>query len=516
MIEDSEKTLAMNSSTQILLLLGIVLILKVIFDLVVTRRQRNASARLLGCELAKSRSPSDLLGIETMISLFRALYGHRLPTWYIQNLNSVGDNIHTMSARIMLRDLIVTRDEKNLKTILSTQAGDWELGELRKGVFQSLAGNNIFSYEGSRWKHSRSLNRAAFSRGLVSDLAMYERHVQDLFQLFPNHHDGWTESFDVEPLMYRVTTDIITEFLYGHSVHGLNSEKQSALATKLGVADLPDAQTFINSLNAAADYLAFAGIFGNYHSYIPSWTFRRNVRSIRQYAQWFVKRRLQLLSNRNNAEKKPLDQRFVLLHELSDVMSDPVQLRDETIVLLAAGRSTTAVLMSWVIFFLAREPRVFDKLRSVIISTFGSEFDLQHDGFAELRQCKYLQFCINEALRLGTPTPLTHREASNDTILPSGGGADGASPIFVQKGTMVALSLFAMHHRADLWGDDVEEFRPERWEGKKIDWSFSPFGGGPRKCIGGTTLSQLAAVFPRLAYIEKFTKKQCYRTISSH
>lgn len=49
-----------------------------------------------------------------------------------------------------------------------------------------------------------------------------------------------------------------------------------------------------------------------------------------------------------------------------------------------------------------------------------------------------------------------------------------------------------MHRRKDLFGEDAEEFRPERWldgegEGKKglrVGWEYLPFNGGPRICIG--------------------------------
>lgn len=41
-----------------------------------------------------------------------------------------------------------------------------------------------------------------------------------------------------------------------------------------------------------------------------------------------------------------------------------------------------------------------------------------------------------------------------------------------------------MHRRKDIWGKDANEFRPERWEGKKVGWEFLPFNGGPRICLG--------------------------------
>ena len=51
----------------------------------------------------------------------------------------------------------------------------------------------------------------------------------------------------------------------------------------------------------------------------------------------------------------------------------------------------------------------------------------------------------------------------------------------------VGTSTYHMHRRKDLYGLDAEEFRPERWEGGKLDqigWGFLPFHGGPRICLG--------------------------------
>jgi cytochrome P450 len=49
------------------------------------------------------------------------------------------------------------------------------------------------------------------------------------------------------------------------------------------------------------------------------------------------------------------------------------------------------------------------------------------------------------------------------TVLPTGGGPDRKSPVLVPKGTAVAYSVYTMHRRPDLYGMDVEMFRPERW-----------------------------------------------------
>jgi len=95
---------------------------------------------------------------------------------------------------------------------------------------------------------------------------------------------------------------------------------------------------------------------------------------------------------------------------------------------------------------------------------------------------KYLKALLNESLRLYPVVPANTREATEDTTLPLGGGPDGAAPIFVKKGGLVAWSVYAMHRRKDYFGEDAEEFRPERWlddsttgkKGLRPGWEYLP------------------------------------------
>lgn len=67
---------------------------------------------------------------------------------------------------------------------------------------------------------------------------------------------------------------------------------------------------------------------------------------------------------------------------------------------------------------------------------------------------------------------------------PSGGGADGASPLYLPKGTVVEVHYRTMHRRREIWGPDAEEFRPDRWKDARPGYGYLPFGGGPRICPG--------------------------------
>ncbi len=82
---------------------------------------------------------------------------------------------------------------------------------------------------------------------------------------------------------------------------------------------------------------------------------------------------------------------------------------------------------------------------------------------------------IKVVLRLYPSVPLNGRVAVRDTVLPRGGGPDGLSPVMVKKGQNVAYSVYALHRRTDIYGEDALQFRPERWgEGNKIGrgWDY--------------------------------------------
>lgn len=167
------------------------------------------------------------------------------------------------------------------------------------------------------------------------------------------------------------------------------------------------------------------------------------------------------------------------------------------IAILGAGRDTTAALLSWLFVELAKNTRVFSRLRETILVDFGeSEASVSNITFSKLKSCRYLQYAIQETLRLHPPIPTNGRQAIRSTTLPVGGGEDGTKPVAVRKGQVVVFCVYGMHRRKDIWGEDADEFRPERWEGLKMDWSYLPFSGGPRICLGRKYLSLLSSSVP--------------------
>lgn len=189
--------------------------------------------------------------------------------------------------------------------------------------------------------------------------------------------------------------------------------------------------------------------------------------------------------NSVDVEKSPKSEnigskeRYVFLHELIKQTQDPEILRSELLNILLAGRDTTAGLLSNTWFTLARRPDIWAKLRAEIDELHG-----QPPDYAQIKEMKYLRWVLNECLRVMPVVPANARVAVRDTVIPLGGGLDGKAPVFLPKGSIVVYHPWTFHRRRDFFGEDADEFKPERWEKLRPGWEYLPFNGGPRICLG--------------------------------
>jgi len=211
----------------------------------------------------------------------------------------------------------------------------------------------------------------------------------------------------------------------------------------------------------------------NYWMYAPK-EFKINNKICNDFVDYYVKLALQKSSVEKKAEEGHKKEHYVFLDALAEQTRDPVELRAQMLNILLAGRDTTSSLLSWLFHQLLRHPEVFAKLRQTILDTFGT-YDNPHEiSFATLKGCQYLQCCLNETLRLWSVVPGNGRRSNKATTLPTGGGPDGKSPVFIPPETQVEYSIHVMHRRKDLWGEDADEFKPERFQGRKSGWEFLP------------------------------------------
>lgn len=446
----------------------------------IKKRQRNAKAASLGCLPPPILRSTNLLGNSILRESMKATKEDRGPQYVVEKMDNISPHCHTIKVPILDYEILVTRDPENARVLFTSP--DFDISGTRQASWMPLLGKGIFTSRGETWKHSRALLRPQFTREMISDVGLEEQHLRNLLQQMPaDTSSGWTETVDIAPLFFKFTLDTATEFIFGQSTNTL---------AQLQPNQKEAGQPIDHHFNEAKVWIDKRGALAKFYWLMNSKDFKEHCDTIHKFADSIVANRLahtpEQLDHEKANQDTDKDQRFNLLNELAKETQDPQELRNESLHVLIAGRDTTGCLLGWVFYFLARHPDVYAKLRRTILDQFRSN----QPEFTTLNKCNYLQYVINEALRVATVIPLNERRALRDTTLPRGGGADGKVSVFVPEGTQVLIPLYAMQHREDIWGADVEEFRPERWETHKPGWEFIPFGAGSRKCLGRESLTQ--------------------------
>ncbi len=146
------------------------------------------------------------------------------------------------------------------------------------------------------------------------------------------------------------------------------------------------------------------------------------------------------------------------------------QLRDELMLILFAGHETTAIAMSWALYWIHYLPEVKEKLLTEL-----NALPADSDGMTVYKQ-PYLTAVCNETLRIYPVAMLTFpRVVMKDVDLLG---------TKIDKGTVVAGCIYLTHQREDLYPNPAQ-FKPERFlERQYSPYEFFPFGGGVRRCLG--------------------------------
>ncbi|KAH0818822.1 hypothetical protein GEV33_003969 [Tenebrio molitor] len=154
------------------------------------------------------------------------------------------------------------------------------------------------------------------------------------------------------------------------------------------------------------------------------------------------------------------------------------ELSAQAFVFFIAGFETSSTTMTFALYEIATNPDVQEKLRKEINSVLAN-----HEGkltYAAMMEMSYMEKVLHETLRKYPPLPILTRVCTKDYTVPN-------TTIKIKKGDMVGISTQALHNDPEYY-PDPEKFDPERFseENKKTrpDFTWIPFGEGPRLCIG--------------------------------
>ncbi|PQE33662.1 putative cytochrome P450 52A12 protein [Rutstroemia sp. NJR-2017a WRK4] len=445
-------------STIILFLAGSTYILYNLIQRIVLYHQRSQVIRQNGCKpYAKYPHKEPFLGLDLFFLNIGYSRAHKFLDHSLKRYQAHGN---TFATNFFGDNNIHTIEPENIKTVLSVRFKDFEFSPRRVSALGPIFGKGIFTTDGKEWEHSRTMLRPNFTRSQVADLDVFESHIKKMIKRIPTNG----ETVDLSVLFFMLTIDSATEFLFGQSTDVLDD----GTANKMG-------ERFSDAFTYATEQAGKEGRLGRLAVLFPNKKYREDVKYIHNYVRVFVDKALALRKD-GSLDSSEKDERYTFLAELAKNGHGAKTIQDELLNILLAGRDTTASLLTILWWILARRKDVFEKLREEVMQ-LGSE----RPTFEKIKDMKYLRYCMNEtirsfrrsmltqtALRLYPIVPANGRQAARDTVLPVGGGPDGKSPIFVKKGDMVIYSSWALHRRKDFYGEDADEFRPERWEKLRV------------------------------------------------
>ncbi|KAL9083179.1 MAG: hypothetical protein Q9159_005946 [Coniocarpon cinnabarinum] len=354
---------------------------------------------------------------------------------------------------------------------------------MRLFAFRPFIGPGVLITDGHAWRPARNLLQPAFTRAQIADLRLLKIHVDRLLAVLIANRG----TIDLQPLFHQYGLDISSEFIFGKSVASLDPHTDPK--------DKERARLFLEAVDYCQTAVGKRMRLPHINILTLDPRFWQACRLVRSYIRSRVQQVTADYANMQSGQHSG-STRYILALELCKETKDEKVMQNQLLNVFIPAHGAAATTLMNCFFLLARHPKVYKKLRDEVLSTVTDlDENLQSSEtiFVQLKALKYLQWVISETLRLHPPIGTISRVAKTASLLPIAG--DDAirrfRPALINKGDTVSVSLYALHRRTDIFGDDADSFRPERWQHLRPPyWAFAPFGGGPRHCPG----QQLALV----------------------
>jgi cytochrome P450 len=338
-----------------------------------------------------------------------------------------------------IKDVLVTNGQNFMKGLALQRA-------------KRLLGEGLLTSEGEFHRRQRRLAQPAFHRARV---ASYAASMIDYAALMrARWQDGVT--MDISEEMMRLTLAIVGKTLFDADVESDAPEVGEAMSV---VMDL------FNTITIP---------FFELLQKLPLPQLRR-FDTARAKLDTIIYR---MIEERRLSDKDRGDLLSMLLLAQDDEgdgarMTD-AQLRDELMTIFLAGHETTANALTWTWYLLSQNPDVESRLHAELDEVLGDRLPSVEDA----GRLPYTEMVLTESMRLYPPAWALGRMALSDFEI---GGYR------IPKRSLVLMSQYVMH-RDPRYFPEPEHFDPTRWTAEaretRPQFSYFPFGGGTRRCIG--------------------------------
>jgi cytochrome P450 len=353
--------------------------------------------------------------------------------------------------RVGPQDVFLLNHPESIQNVLVTHQRNFMKGRglERAKVF---LGEGLLTSEGEFHRRQRRLAQPAFHKQRVAGygtiMAEYAVRTREHWQ------EGAT--VDVAQEMMRLTLAIVGKTLFDADVE--------AEATEVGVALTTVMEGWSRLMSLFYDLLRRLPLPSN--------------RRTEQGCDRLNATVLRLISDRRASGEDRGDLLSMLLlaqDEEGDSggMTDQ-QVRDEAMTLFLAGHETTANALTWTWYLLAQHPAVESQLHAELDAVLAGRVPTT-EGVPQLR---YTRMVLAESMRLYPPAWVIGRRVLNDYEI---------LPYTIPANSLLLMSPYVMH-RDPRYFPDASVFDPQRWtpeaQAERPKFSYFPFGGGPRQCIG--------------------------------
>ena len=364
-------------------------------------------------------------------------------------------------------------DPDIIQSILLTHEDLFPKGPVEMRMLRSVTGRGLFTTDGPEWRRQRRAASGVFRQNSLNAMipVMNDAASRSVSRLTKS-----PTVIDVHQEMIAATFQIIHSTMLSGG-DGVIDEKRAAKAieTILDTVGKPDP---LDLLGAPPGMPRPWGGKA-----------RRAVKQIQNDAQLVINHRRQ---------KPDLGSDLLgLMLEAKDPKTGEsltnIEIRDNLLTFIAAGHETTALALTWSLYLLGFHPDWQDALRDEASAVCG-ERDI---SIEDLKNLKLTEQVINEAMRLYPPAPAIDRIARTDI---SFHGID------IKKGDFIVIGIMPLHRHEDIW-ENPEAFDPSRFAADQVRarhrFSFIPFSGGPRVCIG-LRFAMMEAIIILANLIRKF------------